>query len=139
MTAIVLSAGTTHPWNVAGIGRDIVVGADLGVRVFTAVAAVSAQDGRGVTSLHPVPVETLASQLNALPWDAASAVRVGALPTIGAVRTVAEFLRCRPELPAVVDPVFLASRGGDLVDMPARFAVRDELANLISVLLTPNL
>ena len=45
MTPIVLSIGTTQPWNVAGVGRDFVVGGEFGVRVFTAVAAVSAQDG----------------------------------------------------------------------------------------------
>jgi hydroxymethylpyrimidine/phosphomethylpyrimidine kinase len=136
---IVLSIGTTHPWNVAGIGRDLVVGCDFGARAFTAVAAVSAQDGRGVTALHPIPVEVLAAQLTALPWDSAGAVRVGALPTLAAVRAVAEQLRLRPWLPAVVDPVLAASRGGDLADSAAHYAVRDELANLGSVVLTPNL
>src|SRR5581483_4677701 len=92
---IVCSIGTTHPWNVAGVGRDIVVGASLDVRVFTAVAAVTAQDGRGVVA-----------------WDSAGAARVGALPTAAAVRLVAAALRDRPWLPAVVDPVFGASRGG---------------------------
>ena len=76
---IVLSIGTNHPWNVAGIGRDLVVGTRLGARVFTAVAAVSAQDAHGVRALHPVPAEVLREQLAALPWDAAGAVRVGAL------------------------------------------------------------
>jgi hypothetical protein len=42
---IVISIGTSHPWNVAGTGRDLIVGADFGARVFTAIAAVSAQDG----------------------------------------------------------------------------------------------
>ncbi len=138
-SSIVLSIGTTHPWNVAGVGRDIVVGNEFGVRVFTAVAAVSAQGGRGVTALHAIPVDVLAAQLAALPWDAAGAVRVGALPTAAAVRAVAEPLRLRPWLPAVVDPVFAASRGGELADTATRYALRDELASLGSVVLTPNL
>ncbi len=139
MSAIVISIGTTHPWNVAGVGRDLVVGAEYGVRVFTAVAAVSAQDGRGVTALHPVPAEVLAAQIAALPWDAVGAVRIGALPTLCAVRAVAEPLRLRPSLLAVVDPVFTASRGGELCDIAARYAIRDELARLSNVVLTPNL
>jgi hydroxymethylpyrimidine/phosphomethylpyrimidine kinase len=139
MTAMVLSIGTTHPWNVAGVGRDLVVGKDLGVRVFTAVAAVSAQDGRGVTALHAVPTHVLVAQLAALPWDAAGAIRVGALPTPAAVRSVAEPLRLRPWLPAVVDPVLRASRGGELADPAAHYALRDELAGLANVVLTPNL
>jgi hydroxymethylpyrimidine/phosphomethylpyrimidine kinase len=139
VTPIVLSIGTTHPWNVAGVGRDLVIGTEYGVRVFSAVAAVSAQDRNGVTALHPVPAETLGAQLAALPWDAAGAVRVGALPSLAAVRAVAEPLRSRPWLPAVVDPVVRASRGGELNDSAARYGVRDELASLASVVLTPNI
>jgi hydroxymethylpyrimidine/phosphomethylpyrimidine kinase len=136
---IVLSVGTTHPWNVAGVGRDLVVGCEYGARIFTAVAAVSAQDGRGVTSLHPVAASTLAAQLESLPWEAAGAVRVGALPTLSAVRAVAQAVARRPWLSAVVDPAFRASRGGELMDCAARYAVRDELTSLPNVILTPNL
>ena len=136
---IVLSVGTTHPWNVAGVGRDLIVGCELGARVFTAVAAVSAQDARGVTALQAVHAEVLAAQLAALPWDSAGAARIGALPTLAAVRAVAEPLRLRPWLPAVVDPVLRATRGGELSDAPAAYGIRDELATLGSVVLTPNL
>lgn len=136
---IVLSIGTTHPWNVAGVGRDLVVGCEMGVHVFTAVAAVSAQGGRGVTALEALPIDILTAQLATLPWDSAGAVRVGALPTLAAVRAVAEPLRLRPWLPAVVDPVQHASRGGELADASAAYGIRDELAILGSVVLTPNL
>jgi hydroxymethylpyrimidine/phosphomethylpyrimidine kinase len=139
VTPIVCSIGTTHPWNVAGIGRDIVVGASLDTRVFTAVAAVSAQDRRGVVALHAVPDAMLNAQLGVLPWDAAGAVRVGALPSEPAVQIVAGAVRSRPWLPCVVDPVFAASRGGELGDESARAALRDELATLSNVVLTPNL
>ena len=136
---IVLSIGTTHPWNVAGTGRDLVIAPDFGARVFTAVAAVSAQDGGGVTALDVVAEPAFAAQLAALPWDAARAARVGALPTLHAVRAVAEALRLRPALTAVVDPVMRASRGGELSDAAARYTLRDELAALSNVVLTPNL
>ena len=136
---IVISIGTTQPWNVAGVGRDLVVGSEYAVRVFTAIAAVSAQAGRGVTALHPVPADVLAAQLATLPWDSAGAVRIGALPTSAAVTAVAAPLRLRPWLPAVVDPVFTASRGGALADSNAPYTLRDDLATLPNVLLTPNL
>jgi hydroxymethylpyrimidine/phosphomethylpyrimidine kinase len=136
---IVISIGTTQPWNVAGVGRDLVVGSEHGVRVFTAVAAVSAQDGRGVTALQSISAEVLAAQVAALPWDSAGAVRIGALPTAAAVAAVAAPMRARPWLPAVVDPVLRASRGGDLGDSAAGYALRDDLATLPSVILTPNL
>jgi hydroxymethylpyrimidine/phosphomethylpyrimidine kinase len=136
---IVLSIGTTHPWNVAGTGRDIIVGADRGVRVFTAVAAVSAQNAHGVVGLHAVPAEMLRAQLATLPWDSAGAIRIGALATLGNVRAAAAMVRARPALPAVLDPVFSATRGGALFDEAAQYAVRDELATLPNVILTPNL
>lgn len=139
MTAIVLSIGTTHPWNVAGVGRDLIVGERLGVRVFTAIAAVSAQDGRGVVALHEIPAEVFVAQLGVLPWDSAGAVRIGALPVLSAVHAVRDALQSRPWLPAVIDPVFRASRGGELVDSATRYAIRDELATLPNVILTPNL
>jgi hydroxymethylpyrimidine/phosphomethylpyrimidine kinase len=139
MIPIVLSIGTSHPWNVAGTGRDLIVGTDRGVRVFTAIAAVSAQNAQGVVALHAVPAETLRAQLATLPWEAAGAVRIGALATLANVRAAAAMVRARPSLPAVVDPVFSASRGGALADEAARYAVRDELATLPNVVLTPNL
>jgi hydroxymethylpyrimidine/phosphomethylpyrimidine kinase len=139
MAPIVISIGTSHPWNVAGIGRDLVVGTELGARVFTATAAVSAQDGRGVVTIHSVPPDVFAAELGALPWDSAGAARVGALPTLAAVRAVAAVLRSHPWLPAVVDPAFTASRGGELVDSAARYGLRDEVATLPNVILTPNL
>ncbi|MGA8534582.1 MAG: hypothetical protein WB615_10780, partial [Candidatus Tumulicola sp.] len=67
---IVLSIGTSHAWNVSGVGRDLVVGTRLNARVFTAIAAVSAQDAGGVRVLHAVPADVLRAQLATLPWDA---------------------------------------------------------------------
>jgi hydroxymethylpyrimidine/phosphomethylpyrimidine kinase len=139
MAVIVLSIGTTHPWNVAGVGRDLVVGCAKECRVFTAVAAVSAQDATGVIALGPVAPELFEAQLSAMPWESAGAVRVGALPTSTGVRAVAAALAARPWLPAVVDPVFAASRGGELADRAARDALEEQLATLSSVVLTPNL
>jgi hydroxymethylpyrimidine/phosphomethylpyrimidine kinase len=136
---IVLSIGTSHPWNISGTGRDLVVASAMNVRVFTAIAAVSAQDGRGLQALHAVPAAVLRAQLSTLPWDAAGAVRVGALATLENVRAVSAALRARPSLCAVVDPVFSASRGGTLTDESAQRAVTEELATLPNVVLTPNL
>lgn len=136
---IVLSIGTSHPWNVAGVGRDLIVGTKRGVRVFTAIAAVSAQNARGVIALHPVATDVFAAELGALPWDAARAVRVGALPTAEAVAAVTSVVRSHEWLPTVVDPVFAASAGGELADAPARWGLRDAIATLPNVILTPNL
>ena len=139
MASIVLSIGTTHPWNVAGVGRDLVVGCAFRARVFTAVAAISAQDAGGVVALRPVAADLFESQLRVLPWESAGSVRVGALPTAQAVRSLTAAIAERPWLTAVVDPALRASRGGELGDATAREALRDELARLPNVILTPNL
>lgn len=136
---IVLSIGTTHPWNVAGTGRDIVVGAAMGVRVFTAVAAVSAQDSGGVRALAAVNLQTFDAQLDALPWQSAGSVRIGALPTGEHVGAVAARLRLRPDLPAVVNPVLRATLGGALAGDDVAGALCDLMSGLPSVILTPNL
>jgi hydroxymethylpyrimidine/phosphomethylpyrimidine kinase len=136
---IVISIGTTHPWNVAGVGRDLIVGAELGVRVFTAVAGVSAQDAGGVRALQAIDAPTFATQLLTLPWNAAGAVRVGALVSPANVRALVAVLHTRPELLAVVDPVLAASRGGQLAGDDTRAAIRDELAASPTTILTPNL
>jgi hydroxymethylpyrimidine/phosphomethylpyrimidine kinase len=136
---IVLSIGTTHPWNVAGTGRDIVVGTAMGARVFTAVAAVSAQDSGGVRALAAVDVQTFDAQLDALPWQSAGSVRVGALPTAEHVGAVAARLRPRPDLPAVVDPVLRATLGGALAAGDVAPALSNLISVLPSVILTPNL
>jgi hydroxymethylpyrimidine/phosphomethylpyrimidine kinase len=136
---IVLSIGTTHPWNVAGVGRDLVVGTELQVRVFTVVAAVTAQDASGLRGIAAIDPELFSAQLDALPWTAAGAIRVGALGSPENTARLAERLKRHPETPAVVDPVFAASRGGELAGAAARAALRDRLAGLPNVILTPNL
>ncbi|HEY1429105.1 MAG TPA: hydroxymethylpyrimidine/phosphomethylpyrimidine kinase [Candidatus Tumulicola sp.] len=136
---IVLSIGTTHPWNVAGTGRDIAVGTALGARVFTAIAAVSAQDGGGVRALAPVEPTAFEAQLETLPWQAAGAVRVGALPSASHVAAVEARLQARPDLLAVADPVIRATLGGSIVSDEAAAAVGTGLSRLASVILTPNL
>jgi hydroxymethylpyrimidine/phosphomethylpyrimidine kinase len=89
--------------------------------------------------LHAVSLDVLRLQLAALPWDAAGAVRVGALATLENVRALADVMRAHLGVPAVVDPVFHASLGGELADEPTRAAIRDEVATLENVVLTPNL
>ncbi len=134
----VLSIGTTHPWNIAGVGLDLRIGAQLGVRVFTVLAAISAQDGTGVRALEPLSPATVQAQLEAVPWPLVTAVRVGALGSPEAVHAVAAALASR-DLPVVVDPVVFATGGGALAAEGTLPAIEAELLTLPQVVLTPNL
>lgn len=138
MTPAVLSIGTTHPRNVAGVGRDIVVGTELGCRVFATIAAVSVQDDAGVAYVHVLPAEVVRDSIASLRDAGATAVRVGALGSAENVAEVASYLR-RSALPAVVDPVRYASTGEPLIDEETWQAVWERLAVLSTVTLTPNL
>lgn len=133
----VLSIGTTHPQNVAGVGRDVIVGTGLGVRVFTAIAAVSAQDDSGVHALHVLPPENLAAQLASIARSELRAVRIGALGSAENTDVVAVYL-ASVGVVAVVDPVRYASSGGALLDDRAWAVLRDRLAAMHNVVLTPN-
>ena len=134
-SAAVVSIGTTHPWNIAGVGLDAAVVREHGLRPLTVVAAVSAQDAAGLHALHAVPGEIVAAQLRALPE--AGAVRVGALGSAAAALAVARWLGQTPA-PVVVDPVMRASLGGELADSPALDALQEVYARPGAVL-TPNL
>lgn len=139
MSSVVASIGTTHPWNVAGLGMDLQVALAFGVRDLSVVVAVSAQDAQGMHALESVSPELLDAQLAALPLSEIKAFRVGALVGAAAVKRVAAFLRAHETIPAVVDPVFGATLGGTFLDDDAFGAFRDALAILPSVILTPNL
>jgi hydroxymethylpyrimidine kinase/phosphomethylpyrimidine kinase len=134
----VLSIGTTHPWNIAGVGLDLRIGAQLGVRVFTVLAAISAQDAHGVRALEPLSPATVQAQLEAVPWELVTAVRVGALGSPAVVHAVAMALAAR-DLPVVVDPVVFATGGGALAGEGTLQAIGAELLTLPQVVLTPNL
>jgi len=110
VSAIVASIGTTHPWNIAGVGLDARVAAEYGLRHVVAVAGVSAQDASRVAAVLPIPARILQAQLDSFPPEIA-AFRIGSLMASENVRLVADFLRARTKTPVVVDPVLGASTG----------------------------
>jgi hydroxymethylpyrimidine kinase/phosphomethylpyrimidine kinase len=134
----VLSIGTTHPWNIAGVGLDIRIGAELEIGVFTVVCAVSAQDARGVHALEILASSTIEAQLRAMPWQTIRAVRVGALGAPEVVAVIAAALK-RRNVPLVVDPVVAASDGGALAGERTLQVIGETLATMPQTILTPNL
>lgn len=136
---VVVSIGTSHPWNIAGTGLDILIGEEFAVRVLTVIVGVSAQNGHGLHALHPVPLEVVKAQLDAMPWREVDAARVGAFASADAVDAVATAARANPKTPFVVDPVFSATLGGSFGGDGVIDAMRNELASLANVILTPNL
>jgi hydroxymethylpyrimidine/phosphomethylpyrimidine kinase len=134
---IVCSIGTTEPWNAAGLGLDVRVLVECGVRPVTIVAAVSAQDARGITALVPMEPAVVRAQWAALAGANIAAIRVGALAGAATVSAVAEILR-ETAVPVIYDPALRATRGGAFVDAAALQRIVRELLPLATVC-TPNL
>ncbi|MEV8518308.1 bifunctional hydroxymethylpyrimidine kinase/phosphomethylpyrimidine kinase [Dyella marensis] len=123
----------------AGIQADLKAFHARGVHGLSAIAAITSQNTRGVTAVHPVPLAHIGSQLEAVFDDfAIGAVKTGMLGNAAIVRLVAHELRRRQPAWLVVDPVMIATSGARLLTEGAVRAMVHELIPLADVL-TPNL
>ena len=119
----------------AGIAADLTTFAALGVHGACVVTAVTAQDTLGVRAIHPVPLEVVGAQLDAVLEDLDPvAVKTGMLATPEVVRLVAD--RCAGRI-LVVDPVLVATSGAVLADDAVVAAYREHLLPVATVS-TPN-
>lgn len=124
----------------AGIQADIKSIMAMGGFATTALAALTAQNTRGVTGVMPVPPAFLRAQIDAVMDDiGADAVKTGMLPDTASIETVADFLESQPaSLPFVMDPVMVATSGDRLQSEEALAALRTRLLPRATVI-TPNI
>jgi hydroxymethylpyrimidine/phosphomethylpyrimidine kinase len=123
----------------AGIQADLKTFAAHGVHGLSAIAALTAQNTRGVTAVQVPPVDFLRAQIDACFDDfRIGAVKIGMLANARVINAVADALETwRPEF-VVLDPVMVASSGASLLEPGALRALRSRLIPLASVL-TPNI
>jgi hydroxymethylpyrimidine/phosphomethylpyrimidine kinase len=125
----------------AGLQADLKAFAAHGAYGMSAVTAVTVQNTRGVTAVHPVPPEIVAAQIDAVLDDiGADAIKIGMLGEAAVVRAVAGRLRVHlsGKVPVVLDPVMVAKGGAPLLADEAVAALVQELLPLATVV-TPNL
>ncbi|HTI01982.1 MAG TPA: bifunctional hydroxymethylpyrimidine kinase/phosphomethylpyrimidine kinase [Acidisoma sp.] len=124
----------------AGIQADIKSVMAMGGFATTALAALTAQNTRGVTGVHVVPPDFLRAQIDAVMEDiGADAVKTGMLPDTASIEIVADFLdRQSPRLSFVMDPVMVATSGDRLQSEEALAALRRRLLPRATVI-TPNI
>jgi hydroxymethylpyrimidine/phosphomethylpyrimidine kinase len=138
VTATALAVAGSDPSGGAGIQADLKTFSALGVYGTAVLTALTAQNTRGVTGVHPVPAEFVGQQLRTLLDDVTvHATKLGMLGTAEVVREVAAVLRERPCGPVVCDPVMVATSGARLIDDDAVAALRTDLLPLTD-LITPN-
>ena len=135
----VLSIAGSDSGGGAGIQADLKTFAALGCYGMTAITALTAQNTLGVRSIHAVPLDILADQIDAVVLDiGADAVKIGMLHSADTVRTVADALQRHGLRKVVLDPVMIATSGAKLIDDDAIAVLVRELFPLASVV-TPNL
>lgn len=122
----------------AGIQADLKTITLLGSYGASVITALTAQNTRGVSAIHSVPVSMVEDQLEAVLCDIpVDVVKTGMLHSAETVEVVAQKLKEYGRRITVVDPVMIAKGGAPLMDRDAMTALRDQLLPL-TYLLTPN-
>ncbi len=135
----VLSIAGSDSGGGAGIQADLKTFSALGVYGATVVTAVTAQNTLGVSSVHEVPPDVVAAQLEAVLGDiGVDAIKIGMLASVPLIRTVADGLEAAAGVPVVLDPVMVAQSGDALLRDDAVEALADLVLPRATVV-TPNL
>jgi len=122
----------------AGLQADLKAFEAVGVHGCSVVTCVTSQNTKRVSSIFPIPVAEVASQMESVLEDVKlDAVKTGMLYSAEIVRTVAHSLRDE-DAPLVVDPVMAATTGSALHREGFVEALVTKLLPM-AALVTPNL
>lgn len=137
MTKIVLTIGGSDPFAGGGIQTDLKTFSDhqtFGMSVLTSIVTFSGN----CLSVHLVDKEVFAAQLKSIQDVSFAAIKIGLIANPVFIPLIKEFLRGRPDIPVVLDPV-LAFKEGDLKLKKAVVAgMQTDLAPFVTII-TPNL
>lgn len=123
----------------AGIQADIKAISAMGAYAASAITAVTVQNTLGVEAVHPIPIDILGGQIDAVLSDiGADAVKIGMLHSSEVVRLVADKLRHYGIRNVVLDPVMVSTSGHRLIEESAIETLKSELLPLARVI-TPNI
>lgn len=135
----VLSIAGSDSGGAAGIQADLKAISACGCYAMTAVTAITAQNTKGVTDIHPVPAKTVEAQIRAVLDDiGVDAVKIGMLHSSEIIRLVVGLLKEYGIRKIVADPVMVTTSGDKLLQDEAIRALCEELLPLATVI-TPNL
>jgi len=135
----VLSIAGSDSGGGAGIQADIKTISALGCYAATAITAVTVQNTVGVEAVHPVPIDIIKGQIEAVLGDiGADAVKIGMLHSAEVVQAVSEMLRKHKIKNVVLDPVMVSTSGHRLIEESAITTLQQELIPLSRVI-TPNI
>jgi hydroxymethylpyrimidine/phosphomethylpyrimidine kinase len=139
MTPIALTIAGSDSGGGAGIQADLKTFSALGVYGASVIAALTAQNTRGVTAIHDVPADFITAQIDAVFGDLdVRAVKIGMLSQVAAIEAVAKGLDRHAAQNIVLDPVMVATSGDRLLAANAVEAMRKLLIPR-ALAITPNL
>ena len=134
----VLSIAGSDSGGGAGIQADIKAISANGCYAASAITAVTVQNTLGVQAVHPVPLDILEGQIEAVLSDiGADAVKIGMLHSAEVVKIVAEKIKKYAIKNVVLDPVMVSTSGHRLIEESAVEVIKKELLPLARVV-TPN-
>ncbi len=123
----------------AGMQADLKAMSANGVFGLSVLTSITAQNTKGVTAVHDLPVSIIEQQFDAVYDDfEIAAVKTGMLSSVKIVEAVARKLRQRTVANLVVDPVMVSKSGAALLQPEAVEKVK---ASLIpqALIVTPNI
>jgi hydroxymethylpyrimidine/phosphomethylpyrimidine kinase len=138
-SAIAVTIAGSDSGGGAGIQADLKTFSALGVYGASVIAALTAQNTRGVTGVHDVPAAFVAAQIDAVFSDLAiNAVKIGMLSQPAVIDAVAAGLARWRQENVVLDPVMVATSGDRLI-APDAVEVLKRVLIPRALVITPNL
>lgn len=123
----------------AGIQADIKAISAMGCYASSAITAITVQNTIGVQAVHPVPLDILSGQIDAVLSDiGADAIKIGMLHSSDVVNLVADKIEQYNIRNVVLDPVMVSTSGHRLIEVSAINTLIDRLLPL-SRIITPNI
>ena len=138
-SAIAVTIAGSDSGGGAGIQADLKTFSALGVYGASVIAALTAQNTKGVTAVHDVPADFVAAQIDAVFSDlAVGAVKIGMLSQPAVIEAVADGLVRWRQSKVVLDPVMVATSGDRLI-APDAVEVLKRVLIPRALVITPNL
>jgi len=123
----------------AGIQADIKTISAMGCYATSAITAVTVQNTLGVKAVHPIPLDILEWQIDAVLSDIGTdAIKIGMLYSLEVVNIVANMIEKYQVKNIVVDPVMVSTSGHRLIEENAIEVIQNRLMPLSRVI-TPNI
>ncbi|UTT86207.1 bifunctional hydroxymethylpyrimidine kinase/phosphomethylpyrimidine kinase [Vibrio pelagius] len=138
-TPIVLTIAGSDSGGGAGIQADIKAMSATGSFACSVITAITSQNTQGVSAIFPIPLDHVASQLDAVFSDLnVVAVKVGMLADSNIIKVVADKIKQYQPKHLVIDPVMVATSGDLLLEQSAISTLKETLIPLADII-TPNL